>query len=162
MNDVGFIFTVCIMSCGVLFFFGMGLWQLRQFRNLTKRYCQVYAKVISVEIEIREPDERFDYWGELSTYCPFAPAVECEYEVDGKQYTSKAVTPFDEAYSHRWMVKRIIKRYGPGQVTRLFFDPGDPTRVFLKCGPSPYVSFGLALFGMVMLVMLWIITRSAT
>jgi len=160
MNGVGFIVTVCIMSCGVLAFFGMGVWRLRQFHNFTKRYCQVYAKVISVEIEIREPDERED-WGEVSTYAPFAPAVECEYEVDGKQHTSKAVTPFDEAYSHRWMVKRIIKRYRPGQVTTLFFDPADPSRAFLKCGPSPYLFFGLGSFGIIMLVLLWIITRSA-
>ena len=80
-------------------------------------------------IETREPEG--GDWGEVSTYCPFAPAVECRYEVEGEAYTTKAVTPFDEAYSHRWMVKRIIKGYRPGQVATLFFDPADPTSVSL-------------------------------
>ncbi len=159
MNGVGFIVTVCIMSCGVLAFFGMGVWHLRQFHNLTKRYRQVDAKVISVEIETREPEG--EDWGEFSTYCPFAPAVECEYEVEGKAYTTKALTPFDGAYSDRWMVKRIIKNYRPGQVTTVFYDPADPTKAFLKCGPGPNLFFGLGSFGIIMLVLLWTITRSA-
>jgi len=71
----------------------------------------------------------------------YKPVVTYTYEVGGRPYTCKRVTPLDEGGGRAW-AHRIVNSYKAGQTCEAYYDPGNPANAFLlrQIRFSPYMA----------------------
>jgi hypothetical protein len=95
-----------------------------QHRKITT-YQPVPATVFGKDIE--RHTSQSSKGGTTTTY---KPIVKYRYEVGGKIYEGRQVTPTDEKAGGGWAY-RIISRYDAGQTTEAFVNPDNPADAFL-------------------------------
>ncbi len=109
---------------------------------LTLRWPRAQATIVDANLRLQvtqsrnAPDGRPDQW---TTFL-----VHYIYKVDGRDYWSGRVEPYDLGMQNSAGAKRMRERHPVGSRAPVAYDPRDPSIAYLEPGPS---SFALALTG---------------
>ena len=87
--------------------------------------------------------------------------VRYRYAVDGREYESERFNPFD-GWTDKAAADDALTRYQPGGACEVSYDPADPARAYLACGPRRgawLLAGGLTTSGLILLGMAGWIAR---
>lgn len=94
------------------------------------------ADAVVVESAVLTEGEAREYAGlgtsETATDTGYVPLIRYRYAVDGRRYESARVSPFDGTLSRRRWARALVDRYPRNTHVFVRYDPGDPTRSYLR------------------------------
>ncbi|MBD3352315.1 MAG: DUF3592 domain-containing protein [Candidatus Lokiarchaeota archaeon] len=107
---------VLFIVAGIFFYFA---WQKYQFKQKTEQWTPTTAKVIEAHFE-KGADE-YESWWDVH--------LELDFTVNGKQYRS-----FTKKRDDRIRKRAIKKKYSPGTLLNIYYNPKNPTETVFSKG----------------------------
>lgn len=99
------------------------------------RWPTVAGKIVLSRVEeftMRRDRMKRTSRGMSSTRRAHMPVVEYSYKVGGREYSSRSVWADTEVSGDRAYAEGVAKRYQPGAVVTVLYDPADPKRTALE------------------------------
>jgi hypothetical protein len=109
---------------------------------LTLRWPRAQATIVDAKLRLHTAPSHDSLDGRPDQWTSFL--VHYVYKVEGHDYWSGRVEPYDFGMQNSAGAKRMGERHPVGSTAQVAYDPRDPSIAYLEPGPS---SFALALAG---------------
>jgi hypothetical protein len=109
---------------------------------LTLRWPRAQATIVDANLRLHTAPSSNSLDGRPDQWTSFL--VHYTYKVEGRDYWSGRVEPYDFGMQNSAGAKRMGERHPVGSTAQIAYDPRDPSVAYLEPGPS---SFALALTG---------------